>query len=145
MTSHNDELRAYMHNVWLVTSRWLRRAGHVVKAKGTRVRTQILWNWKRPLLRFRRIWADNIKIDISETGRDRTDIGSWLIFSISGVLPSRSAATAFLSYCSWHLILRDAVNPVLNFLTEIVQSGKDIISMTCTYCIEKKSYVVKPQ
>lgn len=42
MTSYNEDLRAYMSNVWVMTGRWLRRAGHVAKLKGTRVRTLVL-------------------------------------------------------------------------------------------------------
>jgi hypothetical protein len=76
---HNEEL----HNLYcspsiirMIKSRRMRLAGHVARMGEKRNAYRILVGkpeGKRPLGRPRRRWADNIKMDVREIGRDGLD------------------------------------------------------------------------
>jgi hypothetical protein len=76
---HNEEL----HNLYsspniirMIKSRRMRWAGHVARMGETRNAYRILVGkpeGKRPLGRPRRMWVDNIKMDLGEIGWDGMD------------------------------------------------------------------------
>jgi len=71
---HNEELNI----VWVVKSRRMRWAGHVVRMGEDRGVHKVLVGkpeGKRPLGRPRRRWEDNIKMDLQEVGGGR---GDWM-------------------------------------------------------------------
>jgi hypothetical protein len=78
---HNDELHS-LYSSWnivrVIKSRRMRWAGHVARMGEGRGVYMVLVGrpkGKRPLVRPRRRWEDNIKIDLMEIGIDRA---SWI-------------------------------------------------------------------
>ena len=71
---HNEELHSLYRSpniVRVIKSRRLRWAGHVARIEERRSAFKILSGkptGKRPLGRPRRIWEDNIRIDLKEIG-----------------------------------------------------------------------------
>jgi hypothetical protein len=84
---HNDELHS-LHSspniIRVIKARRLRWAGHVTRmGEGRGVYRVLVWKseGKRPLVRPRYKWEDNIKLDLGETGIDRTN---WIRLSQIG-------------------------------------------------------------
>jgi hypothetical protein len=73
---HNEELHnlySFQNKIRTIRSRRMRRAGHAARMEEKRNAYRILVGkpeGKRPLGRSRRRWADNIKMDLRETGWD---------------------------------------------------------------------------
>jgi len=71
---HNEELNdlySSPHIVWVVKSRRMRWAGHVVRMGGERVVYRVMVGKperRRPLGSPRRRWVDNIRMDLQEVG-----------------------------------------------------------------------------
>ena len=76
---HNEELSdlySLPNIVWVVKSRRMRWAGHVVRMREGRGVHSVLVGkpeGKRPLVRPRRRWEDNIKMDFQEVGEGCVD------------------------------------------------------------------------
>jgi hypothetical protein len=79
---HNDELHSLYSTsniVRVIKSRRLRWAGHVARMGEGRSAYRVLVGrpeGKRPLGRPRRMWEDNIKMDLREIGIDRRELDS---------------------------------------------------------------------
>ena len=78
---HNEELNGLYslpNIVWVVKSRRMRWAGHVARMGEDRGVHRVLMGKperKRPMVRPRRRWEDNIKMDVQEVGGGR---GDWM-------------------------------------------------------------------
>jgi hypothetical protein len=76
---HNDELHSLYPSpniVRVIKSRRMRWARHVARTGEGRGVYRVLVGrpeWKRPLVRPRRRWEDNIKLDLREMGIDGTN------------------------------------------------------------------------
>jgi hypothetical protein len=90
---HNDELHSLYFSpniVKVIKSRWMRWEGHVARIGEGRGVYRVLVGWpegKRPLVRPRHRWEDNIKLDLREIGIDGVnwirlarDRGRWPTF-----------------------------------------------------------------
>jgi hypothetical protein len=73
---HNDELHSLYSSpniVWVIKSRRMKWAGHVERMEQRTGIYRVLVGGpegKRPLGKPRHVWADNIKMDLRETGID---------------------------------------------------------------------------
>ena len=78
---HNEELNSLYSSpniVWVIKSRRMRWAGHVALMEEGRGVHKVLVGkpeGKRPLVRPRRRWEDNIKMNLEEVGRG---CGDWM-------------------------------------------------------------------